>query len=175
MEETPFGVPPFVGFHVNLQGSRPPLKQNLPKTDSWTTILLFGRTVPLQTPMGEASHLPSLRWNRTEGSPEQRSPTPTERPTSTPLSFDGRDWGVPKRADVAMWAWVKSKPPGNRRFWSLVPFCQGSQNGYLFLTHSHAFFVLFGKLRPAKPEGNPQRTPQPLPWTSKGPQKQGPS
>ncbi|CAJ1345370.1 unnamed protein product, partial [Effrenium voratum] len=25
------------------------------------------------------------------GSPEQRSPTPTERPTSTPLSFDGRD------------------------------------------------------------------------------------
>ena len=32
---------------------------------------------------------------------------------------------------------VEIKPPGDRRFWSLVPFLPGFHFGYAFLTHSH--------------------------------------
>ena len=47
----------------------------------------------------------------------------------------------------AMWVWVKIKPPGDRRFWSLFQFASEFHFGYLFLTHSHVVLLCFGLCR----------------------------
>ena len=53
-----------------------------------------------------------------------------------------------------IWVWVKIKPPGDRRFWSIFPFTRVPL-GYSFLTHSHISSTLCSQERTELPSGRP--------------------
>ena len=49
-----------------------------------------------------------------------------------------------RRFPFEIWVWVKIKPPGNRRFWSMFPLTRATHFGYLFLSHTHIPLGWFG-------------------------------
>ena len=85
---------------------------------------------------GQGSGPNSSRCALRSSSAEARRGGSPSRPRAGPRTSRKCRRPTRRLTGRSIWVWVKIKPPGDRRFWSIFPFARVPL-GYPFLTHSH--------------------------------------